>query len=213
MRLRGLCVLLVVVAGLVAAGLSSGADSVRKPRVTVFGDSVADAFEYVPDARAILGRGLEVRWALAPCRRLVGPGCPFQNVRPPGVLDIVQTEQALGKVVVVDVGYNDFSDQYAGNLDLVMRALARDGVQTVLWVTLRDIRGPYGQINDAIEAGERRWKQLQVVDWNAYGAGRPAWFKDDGLHLTAAGAMGLARLLRPYVLEAACPDGCNPRRP
>jgi hypothetical protein len=211
MRLRALATLAVLAVAVV--GVARAADAQRKPRVTVFGDSVADAFEYVPEARTVLGRNLDLRWELAPCRRLVPPSCPFRSARPPSVMDIVQSDRALGKVVVVDVGYNDYPDQYADSLDLVMRALVRDGVESVLWVTLRDVRGPYKAINAAIDAADRRWKQLQVVDWDAYGAGRPAWFKDDGLHLTAAGALGLAKLLRPYVLEAACPDGCNPRQP
>jgi hypothetical protein len=203
----------VLVLALAAAGVAGGAAEQRRPRVTVFGDSVADSLSYVPAARAVLGRGLDVRWELAPCRRLTPPSCPYQNTRPPSVMDVVQSNAALGKVVVVDVGYNEYADQYADNLDLVMRALVRDGVETVFWVTLRDVRGPYRTINTAIEAADQRWKQLQVVDWNSYGAGRPTWFRDDGLHLTAAGAMALARLLRPYVLGAACPDGCSPHRP
>jgi hypothetical protein len=210
-RLGAVAAVLALALGL--AGIAGGAGAQRKPRVTVFGDSVADAFSYVPVARTVLGRNLDLRWELAPCRRLVPPSCPYQNARPPAVMDIVQSDTALGKIVVVDVGYNDYPNDYADNIDLVMKALVRDGVQTVLWVTLRDVRGPYRAINTAIETADRRWKQLQVVDWDAYGAGRPSWFKDDGLHLTADGAVALAKLLRPYVLEAACPDGCSPRRP
>jgi lysophospholipase L1-like esterase len=35
-----------------------------------------------------------------------------------------------------------------------------------------------------------------IADWDGYSRGRP-YFRDDGLHLTPAGAVALARLLRP----------------
>ena len=41
--------------------------------------------------------------------------------------------------------------------------------------------------------------KIAVADWNAFSRGKP-WFREDGLHLTPSGAMGLARLLRPLVL-------------
>ena len=40
---------------------------------------------------------------------------------------------------------------------------------------------------------------MVVADWNAYSRGK-AWFGEDGLHLSATGAMRLARFLRPLVL-------------
>jgi len=50
-------------------------------------------------------------------------------------------------------------------------------------------------------AGKRHRKTLVVADWNAYSRGKP-WFREDGLHLTTSGALGLARLLRPLVLAS-----------
>src|SRR5216117_2782021 len=87
----------------VALAADGGASS--GPRVTMFGDSIADSLEYVPEARQLLGNGLE----LTPCRRLVSPGCAYQGTHPESVLDIVQASPlaALGNIVVVDVGYNE----------------------------------------------------------------------------------------------------------
>jgi hypothetical protein len=86
-----------------------------------------------------------------------------------------------------------------------MRALLAAGVERVIWVTLREASakaGLYAQSNARIRAADRRWKRLVVADWNAHSRGRP-WFRTDGLHLTPAGAMGLAQLLRPLVLGRA----------
>jgi len=57
----------------------------------------------------------------------------------------------------------------------------------------------YAQSNARIRRADRRWKSLAVADWNAFSRGKP-WFREDGLHLTPSGAMGLARLLRPLLL-------------
>ena len=84
-----------------------------------------------------------------------------------------------------------------------MRAAVGQGAKGVVWVTLRERSGDtYAQTNVAIRAATRRWPQLQVADWNAYSSGKP-WFSSDGLHMGAAGAAGLARFLRPYVIRAA----------
>ena len=83
-----------------------------------------------------------------------------------------------------------------------MTSRAVGGVERVVWVTLREASSNaslYAQSNRRIRAADLRWKNLVVADWNAYSRGRP-WFREDGLHLTVSGAMGLARLLRPLVL-------------
>jgi hypothetical protein len=67
-------------------------------------------------------------------------------------------------------------------------------------VTLRETTSNYARSNARIRAAARRWKKsLVVADWNAYSHAKP-WFREDGLHLTSAGAIGLARLLRPLVV-------------
>jgi hypothetical protein len=103
--------------------------------------------------------------------------------------------------VIVHVGYNEGSAGYAKDLDATMAALRKAGVRTVIWVTLREARSVYASTNAAIKAAPRRWRELRVADWNAVSRGKP-WFRSDGLHLTAEGAMGLARLLRPQVAAA-----------
>ena len=71
-------------------------------------------------------------------------------------------------------------------------------VEGIVWVTLRETRDIYRRTNVAIRSEAKRWPQVQVADWNAHSSGRP-WFRDDGLHLNAGGASGLAALLRPLV--------------
>ena len=196
-------VVLVVAAALLAAGQASG-DASAHPRATIIGDSIMASFDYVPAARRSLARGLVLRSDSAVCRRLVAASCPFRGSTPETALDVVRADgRALGRVVVINVGYNDWSAVY--DVDRVLRALTAVGVESVIWVTLREAGANaklYAQSNARIRAAVHKWRSLVVADWNAYSRGRP-WFRGDGLHLTSSGAMGLARFLRPLVLTGA----------
>ena len=196
----------IAVAGataLACAGAAFAQDGSSKTRVTVIGDSIAASFDYVPAARRYLGKGLDLRSDAVVCRRLVATSCPFQGSTPSTALEAVGSKRrALGPVVVVNVGYNDWPAVY--DVDRVMRALDAAGVRSVIWVTLREATSyahVYARSNARIRAAARRWKGLAVADWNTYSRGK-AWFREDGLHLTTSGALGLARLLRPLVLRA-----------
>ena len=176
-----------------------------KTRVTIIGDSIIASFSYVAGAKRYLGKGLDLRTDALVCRRLVAASCAFQGTTPATALQVVGAQgHALGSVVVINVGYNDWAAVY--DVDRVMRALKVAGVQHVVWVTLREAGANasiYAQSNARIRsAGKRYRKSLVIADWNAYSRGRP-WFREDGLHLTNSGAFGLARLLRPLVLVGA----------
>ena len=151
----------------------------------------------------VVGEGLVLRSDSAVCRRLVAASCPFQGSTPDTALDVVRADgRALGRVVVINVGYNDWSAVY--DVDRVLRALTAVGVESVIWVTLREAARTQSCTRSRTHASRagRRWRSLVVADWNAYSRDRP-WFRGDGLHLTTAGAMGLARFLRPLVLTGA----------
>ncbi|MGH3066211.1 MAG: hypothetical protein ACRDOF_07885 [Gaiellaceae bacterium] len=189
----------VIAVVLLGAGVAS-ATSGAQPRVTLIGDSIAESLDYVPSARRYLGRGLDLRSDTAACRRLVAASCAFQGAEPRTALDLIRSHgSSLGSVVVVDVGYNDWTAVY--DVDRVMRALEAARVRTVVWVTLRETTSNYARSNARIMKATRRWRGLVVADWNDYSRGKP-WFRSDGLHLTAAGAAGLSRLLRPLVTNA-----------
>ena len=135
--------------------------------MTLFGDSVAAALTLQPTARALLGKGIDLRIDAKVCRRLVEVGCPFGGERAPSVLALVSKPAApLGEVVVVDVGYNDVPTDYGADVDRVMQALARNGVRIVIWVTMQERRPLYRATNAAIRAATKRWPQLRVADWD-----------------------------------------------
>jgi hypothetical protein len=196
--------LILAAAGIavLAIAVHASAQPAAKTRVTVIGDSVTASFNYVAAARRYLGKGLDLQSDAVVCRRLVATSCPFQGRTPSTALHVVRVEgHRLGPVVVINVGYNDWVAVY--DVDRVMRALKAAGVHTVIWVTLKEVgtyASIYTQTNARIRNADKRWRNSMVVaDWNAYSRGKP-WFGEDGLHLSATGAMRLARFLRPLVL-------------
>ena len=207
MRTASAAVATLVACALLAGTASAGGSA--RPRVTLFGDSVAAALSYQATARKTLGKGLDLEIDAKVCRRLAESGCPYQGDRPQSVLSLVtQPARPLGSVVVIDVGYNDVPSDYGADIDRVMQALVRQDVTTVIWVTLQERRVLYRPTNAAIHAAAKRWPQIRVADWDDASAAKPKWFGDDGLHLTSAGAVGLAQFLRPLVLAWTCTAQC-----
>jgi hypothetical protein len=186
-----------------AATGSTSAPPAGPVHATFIGDSVAQSLHYLPAARRMLGRGMEMRFDLAVCRRLVQRSCTVLGETPPTALEVVRhSGDRLGSVLIVDVGYNDASSTYRDDMEAVLRAARRAGVRGVVWVTLREAGGSYRWINHVIRSEAAAAPNVLVADWNAASAGKP-WFKPDGMHLNDQGAEHLATFLRPYVLQAA----------
>jgi hypothetical protein len=194
--MKGVIVLALTALVSLAVVTTSPARARSAPHVTLIGDSVADAIAQTSSAVAILGQGVDLDLQVAPCRRVEGTGCPYQGSRPPSVVELVQSlGPKIGPYVVVSVGYNDFEDQYASNVEDALRALSAAGVKHVWWLTLRAAHHPYLNMNDDLQAAAKRHPELSIVDWNVYSRSHPAWFQDDGLHLLNAGAEAMATLI------------------
>ena len=178
------------------------ADGARQTlqHVTLIGDSVADGITGDAAAVRIVSQGVDMDLETAACRRLDGTSCP------PGPPTLVQLARSMGSKlgpdVVVSVGYNEFEDQYAQNIETSLQVLEAQGVQHVWWLTLRAARHPYLSMNDDIEAAAQKHPELTVIDWNVYSRSHPDWFQPDGLHLLAAGSEAMATLIHQALLDA-----------
>lgn len=185
----------VVATAVVAVGVA-GAGTERSSalqHVTLIGDSVAAAIAVHPPAIEILTAGISLDAEVAPCRRVDEAGCPWMGARPPSVVDLANSlGPKLGANVIVAVGYNDFEDQYAQNIEAALAAFKDDGVRHVWWLTLRAARHPYLSMNDDIVAAAAQHPELTVVDWNLCSRSHPDWFQTDGVHLVALGANAMA---------------------
>ena len=200
--MRGVIAALVALAALTVAA-ASPARTAGAQHVTLIGDSVADAISGYSSAVAIVQQGISLDLEVAPCRRVEGIGCPVDGERPPSLVQLVQAMGSkLGPNVVVAVGYNDFEDQYAGNLEDAVDALTAAGVKRIFWLTLRAARHPYVTMNADIADAAARHPQLSVIDWNVYSRSHPSWFQSDGLHLLSAGADAMAQLIHQSLVTA-----------
>jgi lysophospholipase L1-like esterase len=192
----------------VALAFAAAASGATQAKVTVIGDSVADAMEHSPGALANLRKGFRVKLDTRGCRRLRAPGCTIAGSSgpPPTTLQVVKRlGTSLGKVVVVNVGYNDTPAHYGRDLAAVMRALQKVRVETVIWLTLRDPNRDYAASNADIRSEPQDWPQLVVADWDEHSDGQSSWFQADGIHLTELGAAKLGAFINDALRQHAMP--------
>jgi len=201
--MRGRLVVSICFAALVVATTSAGAGA--PPTVLVIGDSVATGMYWNNDAIAVMQANLDVVWDVAVCRTIEGVSCPFEGGRVPTLIQAVDDRGVVPPIVVVEVGYNDPADTFASAVDDAMSALVSAGARHVLWLTMRESRGPYPTLNALLEKAAGRWPQLELVDWNAASKSRQAWFQNDNVHLTPQGGLALAHLAHGAVIELVDP--------
>ena len=203
MRTRVLVCLLTAAA--FCATVAAGAAPTAEPRVLVIGDSVATGMYWHDDAIAAMQKNLAVYWQVAVCRTLTGTSCPFDGGRPPTLLDTVETLGHVPPIVVLVMGYNDPAPTFPAAVDDSLAALTKAGAKHVLWLTLHAVRDPYPELNTDLEQARMRWPQLELVDWNEAGAGHPAWFQSDGVHLLDSGGLAMAHLAHAAVIRLVDP--------
>ncbi len=192
------------VAAVAALALCSTDSAVAGPKglqhVTLIGDSVATAIRGTSSALAVVNQGIDLDLEAEPCRRLEDASCP---PGPPTVIEMIkQLGAGIGPTVVIAVGYNDFADHYAAEIDDVLAALEAVNVKHVFWLTLRAAHHPYIAMNDEIVAAAAKHPEVSVIDWNVYSRSHPEWFQADGLHMLSGGAAAMAGLIHQKLLAA-----------
>ena len=139
------------------------------------------------------------RCTVGSCSGSVPNGVAAANALPAGV-----------DLAVVQLGYNDWPTDFAGEIDQMMAALAAKGVRQVAWVNLSERRIATGGVpfyrpaNEALSAARSRWPNLTVLDWNAASSGpdRNRWYTDN-VHLSSTGQAEFARWVRDRMLALA----------
>ena len=177
------------------------------PRVTLISDSVAGAISFDTGAKAILAEGVDLFLEPGEARRL-GGDTPPGGIAPPTVLQLIgQLGHRLGTTVIISIGYNDFSSQYAQNVEPALDALRVAGVRHVLWATLHVSADhtSYSSMNEAIEAAAVHHPELTVVDWQAYASGHPEWFQPDDVHVKGDGPRAMARQFHASLVKLGIP--------
>jgi hypothetical protein len=177
----------------------SRATAAGTPKVFLLGDSVMAGLNFSSAALALLQGAYDVTLDAKVCRALREPSCSTRfDGQPPAALTVMRGDAGqLGDVLVMMTGYNDGSID--AGLDAVMAEANAQDVPHVLWLTYRNPTGRYSNANATLVAKTAEYPTLTVADWDSYGAGHGDWFAGDGLHLTAAGAMGLATFLKANI--------------
>jgi hypothetical protein len=170
-------------------------------RVTIFSDSVGASLNWDPAAKVVMERGNRVRFELHPCGRLTQPGCI--SPPPPSVLSVVRSlGRSIGPTAILFIGYNDDPATYRHGIPAVLRALRKDGVKRVLWLTLQPVYKQYVDINQAIWGASRHHRGfMTVLDWGGYSHTRSSWFGSDGIHMTSTGAVGFATYIHRWLQQ------------
>ena len=172
--------------------------------MTLIGDSILTAVHWNATALSILGQGIDLQMEVAVCRRLTGESCPYEGGQASNLVELVRAlGPRLGRTVIVGVGYNDFEQSFAQDVEESVAALLAAGVTRILWTTLRAAREPYLNMNDDIREAAERHPEMTVVDWNRYSRSHPDWFQNDGIHLFPAGGVAMATLLHTTLTQVA----------
>ena len=186
--------------------------STARPRVTLFGDSVAAALAYDEARRGRCSRRASTSSSTR--RSAAGSPRPGARTRATGRRASSRSSRSLreplGSVVVIDVGYNDVPSDYGADLDRVMQVLVRQGVTTVIWVTMQENRPLYRTTNAAIAVGGDAAGRRSGSRTGTRRAGRRRrGSSTTGSTSRARARLGLARFLRPLVLASSCTAACQ----
>jgi hypothetical protein len=178
--------------------------------VTVIGDSVGGALAWEGASNATLGEGFDLRVDWLTCRKLTKPGC--NDTLPESALAAVERlGPELGKIVVIEVGYNDTPEEVRAAIDPLLTALRRAGVEHVIWLDYVERLSEWVDSNAALRAEAPSYTELTIADWNAVALSHDDWFIDNA-HLNSEGARALAAFLHPLLVEA-CGSACAPPPP
>jgi hypothetical protein len=158
---------------------------------------------------ALSGDGWELRVEAQPGAGIAGGG--YSGVVWPNHLGGL-TEATDYQVAVVELGTNgcDGCPSIPAAIDQVMTELA--DVDVVLWLNVRTESPRPGaelaqQINAELDRATERWPNLDVLPFDDWLDGDPAWIAADGVHLTDAGQLVLADRVRSALRDVADLEG------
>jgi hypothetical protein len=153
-------------------------------------------------------RGADFTLDLESCRRLVDRSCNGrEGYTPSTALEaLVSHADEDHDTLIMFTGYNDMDRDFVAAFDRIMIQARRQGIESILWTTYREDVGyqlplgsstAYSKMNEALalRVMSGQHPDLQLLDWWGYTRDASSWVTSDGVHLTGAGAYGLADLI------------------
>jgi hypothetical protein len=181
------------------------------PRVLWIGDSSLEGIKFYSHAFDAIG-GMTYLLDAESCRRLVRASCHSQAGNTPNTaLEAIQSAPGSFDGVVIGTGYNEGSNGFAQNFDIIVSAARAKGAVRIIWMNYRlrdgltrggtDNNGSYVSNNATLQqlVASGRYPDVFVANWRDYSAPVRSWFVPDGIHYQPVGALGSADYISRWV--------------
>jgi hypothetical protein len=196
----------------------SSAAAALLPRVLLVGDSTLLGIEIYEALDAL--RGMDAVYDAKSCRTLGIPSCG-DLPQPPNTVESIQRAVGPFDDVVVMAGYDEWWTSFPTSAAAVIDAARAVGAKRVIWLTYQQdvtyLMPDKRRANEAFTKNNQTLREMVVsgdypdlilAEWDDFTATVPRWFTRDGIHLTPAGAYGLADYLSRFVAhihQLQCP--------
>jgi peptidoglycan/LPS O-acetylase OafA/YrhL len=157
----------------VTANASTRTPAANLPRATLIGDSIMQGA--APMIEDVLGKDVYIDAARK--RKM-------EDV--PALVQTLSREGHLSPVVVIHLGSNRPFE--APVFDDVMEALLAQHVERAIFINVHRPIGWEYYINQKFAEGVARWRQAELIDWDALAHSEQGWFIRDQTHLSYAGS-------------------------
>lgn len=171
------------------------------------GSVAISGFSYILDAES--------------CRKISDPSCAGREKRTPktAVQAVTDFEGPLDYIVFMG-GYDSSVRRFEGELQDFMQVARAKGAKMILLDFKESLKFPapgssgkrsvYAEFNEILRevTAKSQTNDLFLVQWNLFSAGKPSWFRRDGIHLNLEGAVALGWLISHAVANVAdnkCP--------
>ena len=121
---------------------------------------------------------------------------------------------------MIGTGYNEGSNLFGQNFDLIVAAARAKGAVRIVWMNYRlrdgltragtDNNGSYVSNNATLlqKVASGAYPDVFIADWRDYSAPVRSWFVPDGIHYQPTGALGSADYISrwiTYLFDEPCP--------
>jgi len=210
----------------IAPATTTAAAPPARPRVLLIGDSTLLAIDHYDAYRAL--KGFEYVYDAKSCRTLGIPSCGKRPL-PPNAVEAINDSDGNFDDVVIMAGYDEWWTSFPQSFDEVVAAARAKGARRIIWLTYRE-GVPYklltGERADEAfiknnqtlreKVASGKFPDVVLAQWYPHTPLHIGWLTEDGIHLTAKGALGLADYVSRWIAHAEglpCPMPATPGGP
>jgi hypothetical protein len=191
------------------------------PRVLFMGDSSLEGIKFYSHALVAI-RGMTYVLDAESCRRLVRASChSLAGNTPNTALEAIQGAPGQFDAVIIGTGYNEGSNGFAQDFDIIVNAARAKGAVRIVWMNYRlrdgltragsDNNGSYIANNATLlqKVATGAYPDVFIANWRDYSAPVRSWFVFDSIHYNPSGALGAADYLSrwiSYLFFESCPE-------